>query len=120
MEWAILPFKKFAQFEGRSRRKEYWSFVLLNFGVAIAAAVLDLAIGARIVGALVTLAFLIPSISVGMRRLHDTGRSGWWLLIVLVPVIGIIALIVFFAQKGEAGENKYGPDPLIDTAAVFE
>lgn len=122
MEWALLPFKRYAQFEGRSCRKEYWYFFLLNLAVGLVVGALEGALGLpNLLGALVSLAFLIPGIAVGVRRLHDTNRSGWWLLIGLIPVVGWIVIIVFLAQKGDAGSNRFGSDPLgVDPTTAAE
>ncbi len=98
--------RKYAVFEGRARRREYWMFMLLNTIVSLVLSV----IGSFIVG-LYALAVLIPGIAVGVRRLHDTGRSGWWLLIGLVPLVGIIVLLVFLVQDSQLVENRYGPYP---------
>jgi uncharacterized membrane protein YhaH (DUF805 family) len=119
MEWATLPLKKFMQFSGRSRRKEYWSFALLMIAVYIVAGIVDgiLGMGGLIGGLygplslLAALFFIIPSFSVGIRRLHDTDRSGWWLLIGLVPIIGGLILLYFFIVEGTRGPNTYGADP---------
>lgn len=122
MEWALLPFKRYAQFEGRSCRKEYWSFFLLTFVGMLVVGVLDGLLGGT--GALVGVAYLgvlIPSLAAGVRRLHDTNRTGWWMALPLIPVVGAIVLLVFLALKGEAGPNQYGSDPLgMDPAAAAE
>jgi uncharacterized membrane protein YhaH (DUF805 family) len=104
---------KFADFRGRARRSEFWFFALFNVLVQLVAAALDAVIFnyATIFSALATLGLLLPGIAVAARRLHDTGRSAWWLLIGFVPVIGFIALIYFYIQRGDAGPNQYGPDP---------
>jgi uncharacterized membrane protein YhaH (DUF805 family) len=120
MEWAVLPLKKYAVFTGRARRKEYWLFVLLSFGLYIVASILDGIAGmAGTVGGVygpimvaVALGLLVPSIAVGIRRLHDTDRSGWWLLIALIPFVGSIVLLVFMILEGTRGANRFGPDPL--------
>lgn len=118
MEWALLPLKKYAQFEGRSRRKEYWLFVLFNFVVSFVASLIEGLLGWPVVlQALIALGFMIPGLAVGVRRLHDTDRSGWWLLIGLLPLIGWVVLIVFLVQKGQAGGNRFGPDPIDGPAA---
>jgi uncharacterized membrane protein YhaH (DUF805 family) len=103
-------------FTGRARRAEYWWFFLFNIIVSIVASIFDKAIGASVFGALTSLALLLPGIAVGIRRLHDTDRSGWWLLIALTG-IGVIVLLVFMAQEGQAGANKYGADPKAGAAA---
>jgi uncharacterized membrane protein YhaH (DUF805 family) len=102
---------QYVGFSGRARRSEYWWFFLFNLIIAIAVAIVDAAIGSTILGILVTLALLLPGIAVTIRRLHDTGRSGWWILIALVPLIGAIVLIVFACQDSQAGVNQYGPSP---------
>jgi uncharacterized membrane protein YhaH (DUF805 family) len=112
MEWYLKVLKNYAGFSGRARRKEYWMFFLFNVIASGVLWVLDALVGtAPFLGGLYFLAVVIPGIAVTVRRLHDTGRSGWWLLIVLVPVIGSIALLVFMAQEGHAGANLYGPNP---------
>jgi len=108
--------QKYADFSGRARRSEFWFFVLFSAIVRAVANVLDaiLHIGnARTGGPVATvaaLALLIPSLAVAVRRLHDTGRSGWWVLLGLIPLVGIIILIVWWAQDSYA-DNKYGPNP---------
>lgn len=118
MEWATLPLKKYAEFEGRSRRKEYWSFFLLVLAGGVVLSLIEgiLGLGGMIgpYGPLTTLfllALLVPSIAVGVRRLHDTDRSGWWILIGLVPIVGGLVLLVFYVLEGTRGPNQYGPDP---------
>jgi uncharacterized membrane protein YhaH (DUF805 family) len=101
-------FSKYATFEGRARRAEYWWFVLFSFIIAV---VLNL-INPGLLGGIWSLATLLPSLAVGARRLHDTDRSGWWLLIGFIPVIGLIVLIVFFVKAGQTGANRFGADPL--------
>jgi uncharacterized membrane protein YhaH (DUF805 family) len=105
---------KYATFSGRATRSEYWYFFLFLVIVNIVASVLDSTIfGAMPVLYLIaTLALLVPSIAAGVRRLHDTDKAGWWLLVGLIPVIGTIVLIVFFCQRGSVGTNQFGPDPL--------
>jgi len=112
MNWYLEALKKYAEFSGRSRRMEYWMFFLFNFIIAIALAIVDVILGTTgILGGLYGLAVLIPGITVSVRRLHDTDHSGWWLLIGLVPVIGLIVLLVFMVMSGNAGENRFGSDP---------
>lgn len=103
-------FQKYAEFSGRARRSELWWFILFNLIVAAILSLLDG--GSNILSGIYNLAVLLPSLAVGARRLHDIGRSGWWLLIGLIPVIGLIVLIYFYVQPGERGPNPYGPDPL--------
>lgn len=111
MEWYLMPLQKYAQFSGRSRRKEYWMFFLGNLIIGFALGMVDAVTGIGFLGILYMLATLIPGIAVSIRRLHDTGKSGWWLLIGLVPLVGAIALIVFMATEGTRGPNEFGPDP---------
>lgn len=110
MEFYIDALKKYADFSGRARRKEYWMFVLCYFLISIVLGIVDQLLGTTILSLLFILGMIVPSLSVAARRLHDTGRSGWWQLISLVPLIGIIVLIVFLAQAG-GEENDYGVNP---------
>ncbi len=111
MNWYLEVLKKYAVFTGRAHRTEYWMFFLFNFIIAIVLGVIDGVLGTAILGLIYSLAVLIPGIAVGVRRLHDTNRTGWWLLIGLVPLIGFIVLIVFFVQDSQEGSNDYGPNP---------
>ncbi|MBO1906417.1 DUF805 domain-containing protein [Microvirga sp. 3-52] len=105
---------KYATFSGRATRSEYWYFFLFLVIVNIVASILDSTIfgDMPVLYLITTLALLVPSIAAGVRRLHDTDRAGWWLLVGLIPVIGTIVLIVFFCQRGSVGTNQFGPDPL--------
>ena len=117
MEWYLAVLRNYAGFSGRARRTEYWMFVLFNIVIAIVLSILDaLVLGSGILGTLYSLAVLIPSIAVGVRRLHDTGRVGWWLLIGLVPVVGFIVLLIFFVQDSQTGDNEYGANPKEEAA----
>ena len=110
--------KKYAVFSGRARRKEYWMFLLFHIIIIIALGVIESIVGTNSVIALFyMLAILLPGLAVTVRRLHDTGKSGWWLLIGLVPLIGIV-ILVFMVQDGQAGDNQYGPNPKVTTAAA--
>ena len=118
MNWFMTVLRKYAVFEGRARRREYWFFVLFYILISVVLAVVDRMLGTYdetygmgALGALFCLGLLIPSIAVGVRRLHDTGRSGWWLLIGFIPLIGMIVLIVFFVLDSQPGTNAYGPNP---------
>ena len=107
---------KYALFSGRASRPEFWYFTLVNFIVSVILGIIDSILGtnssgAGLLGGLYSLAVLLPGIGVGIRRLHDTNRSGWWLLLLLIPVLGWIALIVFWVQDSDAGDNQYGPNP---------
>ncbi len=123
VNWYLKVLRQYADFSGRARRKEYWMFVLMNFIAGIILSVVDsmlgVAVGEGTIGVLsliYTLALIIPSIAVSVRRLHDSGRSGWWLLICFVPLLGTIALIVFYCMDSEEGDNQYGPNPKFLTA----
>lgn len=112
MEWYIRVLENYAVFEGRAHRTEYWMFVLINLFIIIGITLLEGALRTQgIIGSLYSLAVLIPSIAVSVRRLHDIGRSGWWLLISLLPLLGTLVLLVFHCLDSEPGENDYGPDP---------
>lgn len=102
---------QYATFSGRARRSEYWFFYLAIVIVSVVASILDLIIGMQILGWIVAAATIVPSISASARRLHDTGRSGWWQLIGIIPVIGWILLIVWLATDSNPGDNQYGPNP---------
>jgi len=112
MNWYLDVLKKYAVFSGRARRKEFWMFLLFNIIIAIVLGIIEGIIGSPgIIGMLYSLAVLIPSIAVSVRRLHDTDRTGWWVLIGLVPFIGFIVLLIFMVFDGTPGENQYGPSP---------
>ena len=109
--------RKYADFKGRARRSEYWFFFLFTVIVSAIGAVLDAVLGFRSdttgsgpIQGILNLALLIPGIAVAARRLHDTGRSGWWQLIGLIPIVGWIILIVFLVQDSKE-DNKHGPNP---------
>ena len=110
--WKTVVLERYAQFQGRAGRAEYWWFVLANFIVVLVLNVLGRASTLfSIVSAIYGLALLIPGIAVAIRRLHDTNRSGWWILIGLIPLVGFIILIVFLATEGDRTQNQYGPLP---------
>lgn len=112
MNWYLEVLKKYAVFEGRARRMEYWMFVLVNLIISIVLAIIEFVLGSPgVIGWLYALAVLIPGIAVSVRRLHDTDRSGWWLLLALIPLIGAIVLLVFMLQEGGPGTNRFGPNP---------
>ena len=131
MYWMTLPLKKYFQFSGRSRRKEYWMFALLFWILFVIAGIIDtmLGFGAVETGTAaasysydwkvengpvmiaVSLLFFFPHLAVSVRRLHDTNRTGWWLLILLVPLVGLVVMFVFLCLDGTIGPNRFGPDP---------
>lgn len=149
MEWMLLPLKRYAEFSGRSRRKEYWMYVLFIIIVMLVVGMIEGALGLDgtvatygPLSALIALGTFVPSLAVGVRRLHDTNRSGWWMLLGVVPYLlsivlllsgslalaatmGIvallcaIALLVFMVLPGTNGPNQYGPDPKGPGEEVF-
>jgi uncharacterized membrane protein YhaH (DUF805 family) len=111
MDWYLGVLKKYAVFEGRARRKEYWMFVLFNLIVSVVLSILGRFAGLIVLSWIYSLALFIPSLAVSIRRLHDTNRSGWWILITLIPIIGAIILLVFLVQDSDPQENQYGSNP---------
>ncbi|MCZ0987677.1 DUF805 domain-containing protein [Streptomyces diastatochromogenes] len=111
MSWFIEALKKYAVFGGRARRKEYWLFMLFAWLVYVVLATIGAAAHAPYIVGIAVVAFLLPALGVTVRRLHDTGRSGWWILIGIIPLVGPIVLLVFYCSDSEAGANKYGPNP---------
>jgi uncharacterized membrane protein YhaH (DUF805 family) len=136
MSWYIKVLKNYAVFSGRARRKEYWWFSLFNFIFILVLDGIDLFVIAPHIHSLILpivytltivssltiiyiLAVIVPGIAVGVRRLHDTNRSGWWYFIGLIPIVGSIILIVFYAMDSQPGDNRYGPNPKTEvTTAV--
>ncbi|MCH8184619.1 MAG: DUF805 domain-containing protein [Chloroflexi bacterium] len=125
MNWYLEVLKKYAVFNGRARRKEYWYFFLFSSIIGWVLLVIDAVIGTfsaeagiGLLSGIYTMAVLIPHIGVLVRRLHDTDRSGWWWLIGLIPLIGIVVLFVFLVQDSKPGENRYGSNP--KSAAAFD
>lgn len=122
--WMLTPLQKYASFSGRARRAEYWwfqlFFVLLFTALTIVDVILfgyDPADGdptGNVLAGLAALVLLLPAIGVAIRRLHDRDKSGWWLLWGLLPLIGSLILLYQYVQRGTAGDNRFGPDPLID------
>ncbi len=118
MNWFVSGLKRYAVFRGRAGRPEYWWFTLIYFLISLILGVLDVIAGtysaesgAGLFSGIFGIALLLPVLAVSVRRIHDTGRSGWWLLIALIPVIGLIVLLVFTLQKGTDGPNAYGAGP---------
>ncbi|WP_313808943.1 DUF805 domain-containing protein [Sphingobium sp.] len=134
MEWMLLPLRRYAQFSGRSRPREFWMFALFLLFCFIILSGVETMLGLTTTDhwfqrgpwwasagystrggpltGLFALAMLIPNIAVSVRRLHDGDRSGWWLLIVFFPIIGSIVLLIFFIMGGTRGPNRFGPDPV--------
>ncbi|WP_200908207.1 DUF805 domain-containing protein [Pseudoalteromonas sp. R3] len=118
MDSYLSVLKNYTEFKGRARRKEYWLFMLCNLIVMIVLGLVDMMLGmyseeagVGLVSGLYALAVIIPSIAVGVRRLHDIGRSGWWMLLTFVPLVGPLVLLVFNVMDSKPGENEYGPNP---------
>ncbi|GHI05847.1 hypothetical protein AQI88_09595 [Streptomyces cellostaticus] len=111
MSWFIEALKKYAVFSGRARRKEYWLFTLFASIIYVVLAAAGAAAHAPYIVGIAVLGLLLPAWAVTVRRLHDTGRSGWWILFGIIPLIGSIVLLVFYCTDGQAGTNKYGPNP---------
>lgn len=120
---------KYATFTGRAARSEYWWFALFIFLMSIPLAAIDQLLVApslgyesfkeatpQFVSWLFSLAMLLPSISVAVRRMHDLNKSGWWVLIIFIPLIGFLLMLYWFVQRGTEGANDYGPDPLAGIA----
>ena len=111
-------FDHYTKFDGRASRAAYWWWILFVVLVSAAANLVDFALGTwGIIGGLVGLGLLLPNLSVSIRRLHDTNRTGWWILIGLIPLIGWIVLLIFYLEKGDPADNDYGPPPA-DAAPV--
>ena len=118
MNWYLHVLKNYATFSGRARRKEYWMFFLISALISIVLTLLDILLGtysmeyeAGLFSGLYSLLILIPSIAVVVRRLHDTNRSGWWILISLIPLVGVIVLFVFICLDSQPGTNRFGANP---------
>lgn len=118
MNWYVDVLKNYAGFSGRARRKEYWMFTLIHLIVAAVLLGLGMAIDTTIPYIIYIVATIIPSLAVMVRRLHDTGRSGWWFLISFVPLVGGIVLLVFLASEGKQEPNEHGQNPKLAPLAV--
>ena len=118
MKWWLKAMSQYADFSGRARRQEFWMFWLFTLLFAVACGLIDgltgtysVEAGVGLVGGLFSLATLIPSIAVSIRRLHDIGRSGWFILLGLIPIVGIFIMLVFYFKDSEKGVNKWGRSP---------
>lgn len=124
MEWYLKVIRNYAGFSGRARRKEYWMFALFNmiiiFGLNFLAGIVMSAsedggmMATSFLGGLYGLAVFLPSLAVIVRRLHDTGKSGWYYLWIFVPLIGLILVFIALVKDSDPGENKYGPNPKME------
>ncbi len=104
VNWYVSVLKNYVGFTGRAGRAELWFFVLASFLISLILNMLS-----NTLGMIYALAVMVPSIAVGVRRMHDIGKSGWWLLVGLIPILGLLALIYFYVQKSDESENIYGP-----------
>ncbi|PCC99642.1 DUF805 domain-containing protein [Halopseudomonas pelagia] len=118
MDWYLEVLRKYAVFSGRARRKEYWFFTLFNLLAMLVLSFIDgmigmysLEAGVGVLSGIYALGILIPSLAVTVRRLHDTSRTGWWILLAFIPLIGAVVLLIFTVLDSTPGSNKYGPDP---------
>lgn len=118
MSWFLLAFRNYATFSGRSRRKEYWFYLLIYFLIFVAlsffdgaAGLFDFEAGIGLMSGIFSVAALLPSLAVTVRRLHDIDRSGWWILISLIPLLGVLVLMVMLVKDGVPGDNRFGPNP---------
>ena len=112
MYWYLGVLKKYAVFNGRAHRQEYWMFVLFYIIIMFALVTVETVLGIPgFISLLYSLVLFLPSFAVAVRRLHDTGRSGWWLLIGIIPIIGGLVILFFMVQDSNPGDNPYGPNP---------
>ncbi len=125
MKWWLTCMKKYVVFSGRARRKEYWMFYLFSMIFLIVAIVLDELLGTfvedsryGVISSLLALALILPNLAVMVRRLHDVGKSGWLLLIIIIPVIGNICIFILLVTNSDPGDNQYGPNPKMEKAQI--
>jgi uncharacterized membrane protein YhaH (DUF805 family) len=114
MNWYLKVINQYFDFSGRARRKEYWMFILFNALISWTLAILDLTFGTSIftiISTIYSLLIFIPSLAVLVRRLHDVGNSGWYLLLFLLPIIGWIWILVLLCMESESGANQWGENP---------
>jgi uncharacterized membrane protein YhaH (DUF805 family) len=111
MQWYLKVLRQYVDFNGRARRTEFWMFTLFSVIISIVLGVVDYLLNTSVLGMIYSLAVLLPTLAVGARRLHDIGRSGWWQLIGIIPIIGWIILIVWDATDGHPQPNQWGANP---------
>lgn len=114
MGWYLNVLKNYFGFKGRARRKEYWMFMLIDMIFSVSISYMNYFLGDLSLDRIYELATLIPAFALTFRRLHDTGRSAWWLLILFTLLPGLLAFIFFMVQRGDVGENRFGPDPKLN------
>jgi uncharacterized membrane protein YhaH (DUF805 family) len=120
MNYYLEVLKKYTQFSGRAQRAEYWYFVLFNIIISIVLNIIGSMMGDSngVIGMVYSLGVFLPGLAVLARRLHDIGKSGWMMLVALIPLIGWIWLLILLVTDSDAGENKYGPNPKGTTATT--
>lgn len=126
MNYFLQALRNYAVFSGRARRKEFWMFALFQFLLNIVTAILDNVLGTTILDGssgylslMTTFALIIPNLSVSVRRLHDVNKSGWFLLIAIIPIVGVIWLLILDCTEGTRGENNYGSDPKAEEVLAY-
>jgi uncharacterized membrane protein YhaH (DUF805 family) len=118
VNWYLAVLKNYTGFSGRASRAEYWQFAMVNFIVSSALSALSAALKTPLPSLIYVVAVLVPGLAVAVRRLHDTGRSGWWLLLGIVPIIGTIVVFVWLCLDSEDGRNRYGTNPKATASGV--
>lgn len=119
MNWFLAVLKKYAVFSGRARRKEYWMYMLFYVIIIVVLSIVDAMVfsssegGIPILTTIFSLGMLLPSLGVSVRRFHDINKSGWWILIGLVPFVGFFIFLYFMIKAGDSGSNTYGDDPIV-------
>ncbi len=126
MNWYFAVLSKYAQFQGRSRRKEFWFFTLINAFISMVCSFADTTLqlpvlveGYGVLAALYAAFAFIPTVAVTVRRLHDQDRTGWWALIMLIPIVGILVLLYFMLQDSTVGNNRFGSNPKQNNSTTF-
>ncbi|HLR12026.1 MAG TPA: DUF805 domain-containing protein [Burkholderiaceae bacterium] len=114
--WYVRGLQRYIQFTGRAGRAEFWYYILIYILIVIGLRVIDTVLfgvttGNGVLTWLFWLFSIMPNLAIGARRLHDTGRSGWWLLLSLIPIVGLIVLLIWFINRGQPDSNAYGPPP---------
>ena len=111
-------FENYGKFEGRASRAAYWWWFLFAILANVAGGILDAILGTNFVRILVAVALFVPGLSVAVRRLHDIDRSGWWIFLILIPLIGFIVLLIWYLREGDPADNQYGPPPVTGAPAA--
>ena len=112
MEWYMQAWRDYKKFDGRSRRTEFWMFILVNFGVSFALGMVEAMFGSPgFLSGLYSLAVILPAVAVSVRRLHDIGLPGLWAIVMFIPVLNLVLLLFFMTRDSQPGPNEYGPNP---------